>query len=508
MPSPAAASRLPTIDDTGGRRLDPCAVVDIGSNSVRLVVYDGRGRVPLPIFNEKLLCGLGKELDTTGALAPDGVERALAALPRFAEILDSMGVAQVDYLATAAVREATDGAEFVARAEDLCRHNIRVLSGTEEARLSGLGVLSGTPQADGVMADLGGGSVELVELSDGRTGRQATLPLGPLRQDLKVIQNPAKARGEIDRQLRSVDWLNDVRGKRFYVVGGAWRTFARIHMVHIDSPLHIIHQYAIPSTRALDFAEFIGKLSPLTLQKVHGVSKRRVDTLPYASILLARLMRELDPQELVFSAYGLREGALFDRLDPTIRAEDPLLAACRDIAEVERTSGAAVDGDALHRWLAPAFPDEAPEEERLRHAACLLADIARWEHPDYRAEHALVRVMRLPIVGIDHAGRAFLGMAVAARHAQIDNEVPALKTVTTLIENDKIDRARAIGLGIRLAYTLSGGMRDLLFQFSLKRENGTIRLVPPSNDSYMTGEAVERRFGSLARVLKLEPSIG
>ncbi len=487
--------------------IDPCAVVDIGSNSVRLVVYENKSRTPVPIFNEKLLCGLGRELDATGRLADEGVERALDALPRFAAILEAMGVSQIDYLATAAVREAENGTDFVTRAEILCRHPIQILSGTEEARLSGLGVLSGTPEANGIMSDLGGGSAELVELTNGSTGRQATLPLGPLRLDPRMVREPARAAGEIGRHLDAIDWLKPLKGKQFYAVGGAWRTFARLHMVHFDAPLNIIHHYTISRNRALDFADFIAKLSPSTLRKVHGVSKRRVDTLPYASALLARLLRRLEPDELVFSAHGLREGALFDRLSKEMRAQDPLIAACREVERNRRTSDAAVDGDILAEWLAPAFAGESDEEARLRHAACLLADIAHREHPDYRAEHALMRVMRLPAVGIDHAGRAYLGIAVAARHAAMDEEVPLLRTVSDLISPKKIARASAVGLGIRVAYTLSGGMRDLLSNFEISRSKDTLTLSARNDEAHLLGEVVERRLASLADALELTSEV-
>ncbi len=501
MPSPATP-------DTS----QPAAVVDIGSNSIRLVVYESSDRAPLAIFNEKLLCGLGRDLDATGELAPEGVAQALEALPRFRDVIEAMGVARVDLLATAAVREARNGGEFVQRAGELCGREIEVLSGEEEARLSGLGVLSGTPEADGVMGDLGGGSVELVELLSGvpgeragRTGEQATLPLGPLRLGEKLVNEPRKARARIDAHLADVPWLKRARGKTFYVVGGAWRSFARLHMTHIDYPLRIIHHYAIQADRAAEFAGFVARLSPGTLRKVHGVSKRRIDTLPYAAMLMERVIAALEPKEIVFSAYGLREGCLFDRLPEPVKSEDPLLSACRHVIQHERTL--AVGGDDLFEWIAPLFQGESAEHRRLRHAACLLADVARWEHPDYRAEHALLRVMRLPVVGIDHPGRAFLALAVAARHAQPDSDSSHFQAVQALLAPEDVERARAVGLAIRLAYTISGGTASLLARFTLAKDNGTVRLGVPADENHMAGEVVVRRFNMLAKVLDLEAEI-
>lgn len=484
----------------------PVAVVDIGSNSIRLVVYETSDRAPIPIFNEKLLCGLGRGLDATGMLNEEGIEQALAALPRFMRIAGEMGAVRIDMLATAAARDAKNGAEFTRRAGQLCGQEIEVLSGEEEARLSGLGVLSGTPDADGMMGDLGGGSVELVELSDRKTGRQATLPLGPLRLDPKLVAKPSKAREDLDRFLSTVPWLKEMKDRRFYLVGGAWRNLARLHMDHIQYPLHVIHDYRIPAAQALEITDIVSKQSPAALQRVPGVSKRRVDTLPYAAMLLHRIMVAGEPKELVFSANGLREGCLFDRLPAEERKRDPLISACHRYIDHELPD-AALSGDELFDWTAPLFPEETAADRRLRHAACVLADIAKREHPDYRAEHALMRVKRLPIVAIHHDERAYLALAVASRHAQLSDDHPFMKTVTALVPSERLDQARAIGLAIRLAYTLTGGVARLLNRVSLRRDGGKLVLVMPADLAFLAGEAVERRFASLAKALNLEPVI-
>jgi len=484
----------------------PTAVVDIGSNSTRLVVYDTSDRSPIAIFNEKLLCGLGRGLDATGQLSEEGIEQALGALPRFMRIAQEMGVQRIDMLATAATRDATNGAEFVRRASQISGQEIRVLSGEEEARLSGLGVLSGTPDADGMMGDLGGGSVELVELKDGQTGPQATLPLGPLRLDPKIVAKPSKAREDLDRYFSTIDWLPRIKGRSFYLVGGAWRNLARLHMDHINYPLHIIHHYRIPAAQALELADVVSRQSPGALQRVPGVSKRRVDTLPYAAMLLHRLMVAGAPKDIVFSANGLREGCLYDHLSREERKLDPLLESCARYADHELPNS-AVTGDDLFRWMTPLFPNETPADRRLRHAACILSDIAKREHPDYRAEHALIRVKRLPVVGVDHHERVFLALAVSSRHAQIDDEHNGMKIVRHLINPDRIDDARAIGLSIRLAYTLTGGISSVLERINMVRTETTLTLQMPADLAFLAGEAVERRFVTLGKALNLNTVI-
>lgn len=484
----------------------PVAVIDIGSNSIRLVIYDSADRAALPIFNEKVLCGLGRDLDRTGMLPDDAVVQSIATLRRFVGLAEHMGAEWIDMLGTAAVREATNGPAFVNAVAASCGRRMRVLTGEQEAEYSALGLLSGTPDADGILGDLGGGSVELVNVREATIGQQTTLPLGPIRFGKKELGNPSKVTGMVDEALKSVPWLTEGKGRTFYAVGGAWRAVAKLHMIRTNYPMHIIHHYSIPYGKAAEFLEFLSHLSVDTLSKVKGISKRRVDTLAFAGMLLHRIMLEVKPDRVMLSAYGLREGSLFARLTPEQQREDPLLAACRRTALPRYTN--AVTGDALNQWLAPAFPDSSAAEARMRHAACLMADIGRGEHPDYRAEHALMRVMRLPFVGTEHDERAFMALAVAARHSQPSDDVDAMGTVKMLLDEDRISRARAIGLGIRLAYTLSGGVADVLERFVLRRiDEGLVLEVKDEAGEALFGEVVERRLSTLAKAMNCPSSI-
>ncbi len=482
----------------------PVAVIDIGSNSIRLVVYEAMWRAPLPVFNEKVLCGLGRGLDETRRLSAAGVKLALESLPRFVAIARSMGADPVVAFATAAVRDAENGADFVAAAQESAGVAIEVISGEEEARLSGLGVLSGMPEANGIMGDLGGGSLELVELRSGGSHRQATLPLGPLRMASTVLETPSKLKQTIDGALDAVEWLPGHAGGELYAVGGAWRALARIHIERTRHPLHMIHHYRLGADQALDLARSVSKMSDADRSAVSGINKRRLETLPYAALLLHRLVKRSAVSGLVFSAYGLREGKLFEMLPATVQNHDPLISMCRQFGQPMGHS--VVDGDELWRWMRHVLPDEDPSHDRLAHAACLLSDISRLEHPDYRAEHALLRILRFPFVGVDHAGRAFVALAVASRHAQVVGR-PVMKAIRGLLNRRSIDRGRSIGLAIRLAYTLSGGNVEVLRRFRLERGGKELVLRVPPDCEDMTGDIVARRLGALAEALKLEPAI-
>jgi exopolyphosphatase/guanosine-5'-triphosphate,3'-diphosphate pyrophosphatase len=481
-----------------GRR----AVIDIGSNSIRLVVYQDGGRAPLQLFNEKVLCGLGRGLAATGQLAPEGVGMALANLARFKSLVQAMDVKAVDVVATAAVRDARNGAAFVADIQRRTGFKARILSGADEARLSALGVVSGIPDAFGVMGDLGGGSLELVEVEGGKLGRHATLPLGPLRLMEQADGNLRRGRAIVERHLDGLVWLRHLKGRSFYAVGGAWRMLARILMEHQHYPLHIIHNYRVTAAEARLFLERFEKLSRDELKKLPYVSRRRGDSLPWAALVMNRLFEVAPPRHLIFSAFGLREGCLFDQLSAREQARDPLIAGCLATAQGGRFASSAEE---LFAFIAPLMRNAATPA-RLVRAACLLSDIAWTDHPDYRAEHGCRRVLTLPLVGLDHAGRAFLAVAVATRYGG-DVQGDLIDTARALLDPATLRAAQVVGLALRLGFTLSGGAPGVLADCGVRLHDDAVVLTLPASGSVVIGDAVLRRLDALARGLGFAPQI-
>jgi len=492
-------------DRAGPVTSESIGVVDIGSNSIRLVVFDRPARSPWAVFNEKVLCGLGRGLDKGGRLNEAGMTMAAANLERFVRLADAMGVGKLDMVATAAVRDAANGREFVKTVERRCGRPIRVLSGEEEARLSALGVISGMPQATGAMGDLGGGSLELVALEKGAIGKHATLPLGPLRLVDASEGDRDKARKLIDRELERLDWLEAVKGRTFVPVGGAWRSLARIHMDQTRYPLHVIQQYEIDRRAAEDMARVIARLGRRSLASIRGVSRRRQESLPLAALVLERVLRIAKPQNVVFSAYGLREGLLYSELTPGEQRQDPLIEAAIEIAGREARFGS--QGKALVAWTAALFPEESPVEARLRRAVAELSDIAWREHPDYRAEQGFLHILRLPVAGLDHRERVFLAAAIAARYGA-ELEQPVFEPVLSLLDEAMRQRALVLGLALRLAYSLSAGAPGVLARTALERSGQRLTLKLAKGDEAMFGEAVQRRLEALGRAVDLPIGTG
>lgn len=478
------------------------AIVDIGSNSVRLVVYDGRTRAPVPLFNEKAVCGLGLGMHQSGRLNPAGTEEAIEMVGRFVRLARAMDVGILDVLATAAVREASDGPAFVRAIEENSDIKVTVLTGEDEGRLAAMGVLCGTPDADGIVADLGGGSLELVALDHGRfSGHTTTFPLGVLRLFDASEGQRAAAEPLIDRCFQGLDWWQRGHQRPLYAVGGAWRALARLCIAQTGHPLHVLDNFTLQADEAADLADLIGRQSFRSLDKVPGLSKKRLPYLPLAGLLLGKLLRYAAPSKLVFSVYGMREGRFYQHLNPEERSWDPLLAACADMAR--RAGRFPEHGQEMLHWMTPLLPFETAPQKRLREAACLLGDIFWNEHPDYRAEQAFLRVFRLPFMGLGHKDRAILALAIHARYGG-DETLPQASDARSLLSEEEQRRALLIGHALRLGHSLSGGVPGLLPTTSLSIEDNRVLLDLPSSYPAFKPDLSDRRYDRLAKLAGYE----
>jgi exopolyphosphatase / guanosine-5'-triphosphate,3'-diphosphate pyrophosphatase len=475
----------------------PVAVVDIGSNSVRLVVYDGLRRSPTPVFNEKILCGLGKGVAITGKLADSGVARALLALRRFRTLAKQIGVKQVFAVATAAAREASNGQDFIEKAEDAIGVGINVLTGKEEARFAALGVIAGIPEAEGIVGDLGGGSLELIDVSQGKLRDGITLPIGPLRLiDMSGGSIP-RAKEIIDEYLDKTHILENLTDRTFYAVGGTWRNLARLHMAQNKYPLHVLHHYCMTREQASGVADLVSGLSSSSLKDVREVSRSRSDTLPYGALVLERLLAKSKATDVVASVYGVREGLLYSKLPRKKMESDALLASCWDFAR--RYARSPQHELELCDWTDQLFGEVAIQETEvetsLRYAACLLADIGWRAHPDYRAERSLGMISQAAFVGVDHPGRVFLALTIFYRYEGEDMG----DGLVHLLDDKQIARAHLLSSIFRLAYILSAAMPGMLPRIGLKlADEKVLQLVMPKKLKDLMGERVEKRLSGLA----------
>jgi exopolyphosphatase/guanosine-5'-triphosphate,3'-diphosphate pyrophosphatase len=486
---------------------EPVAIVDIGSNSVRLVAYEALTRAPTATFNEKVLCGLGRGVATTGVLPEDAVAKALMALRRFRILCDIMEIRDVRALATAAVRDAANGPKFLALAEEAIGCPIQLLTGPREARLAALGVVSSIHDADGVVGDLGGGSLELTDVRDRQIGQGVTLQLGGLSL-MDISETSPKKASKIARDaLAKVKALENLAGRTFYAVGGTWRALARLHMFQRQYPMHVMHNYVIPTRDALEFARVVERIEAEALNSIESVSSARRPLLAYGAVVLEEIIRQANPREIVISALGVREGLLFESLSEAEQAKDPLIVAASEFNRLR--SRAPAHGEELFQWTGAFFAsthlEETPEEARLRHAACLLSDIAWRAHPDYRAEQSHDMIANATLIGLDHPARAYLALSASYRHVSSESTIGSL--FRALASARQLDRARLLGAAMRVAYILSAAMPGVLPRAPLTAEKGRVVLTLPADLSALNNDRLQTRLKQFARLIGGDPEV-
>lgn len=469
------------------------AIVDIGSNSIRLVVYQGPPRLPAILFNEKVLAGLGRSLAASGMIDAQSMALGRAALTRFAALTREMQVTHIRTVATAAVRDASNGGDLIAIAED-AGLKVEILSGEQEAEAAGLGVISGIPEADGIVGDLGGGSLELVRVQGGELHQRSSFPLGVLRAA------PLRENGTLDRAVARLltehGWSGAGRGLPLYLVGGSWRALARLDMQATQYPLPVIHQYGMSAATVARMRRMLSQAGKAQLKAVPGLSSGRIPTLGDAAALLASLLTHLGSNGTIVSAYGLREGLLYDALTPEQRAADPLIVAAR---EEGRVAGRFPEhGDLLDRWIAPLFASETPADARLRRAACQLADTGWRANPEFRAERGLEIALHDNWVGVDGRGRAMIAQAL---WTCMGGSGASPAPLSALADPTQLSRAVAWGLAMRLGQRLSAGLAGPLERSRLSPEAGSVQLALRDGDAGLYGEAVEKRHRALAAAL-------
>jgi exopolyphosphatase/guanosine-5'-triphosphate,3'-diphosphate pyrophosphatase len=479
----------------------PVSVIDIGSNSIRLVIYEGIARSPTVLFNEKMLAGLGRGIVSTGKLDPEAVTRSVAEFRRFRALSEQAQAEQLYVIATAAAREAENGPEFIARAEDILGAEIRVLSGREEAHYSALGIISGFHRPDGIAGDLGGGSLELVDIRGEAIGDGITLPLGGLRLQDMSKGTPTAATDIVREQLARARLLKGGEGRTFYAVGGTWRNLARLHMNATGYPLNVMHHYEMDVAGSADFLRQVAGGDIEKMRGIERISKNRRALLSYGATELLEIIRLMKPGRILVSALGVREGFLYSLLSPEDRRKDPLISAAEELATLRARS--VTHARELADWTGKSFAafdiDESEDEMRYRRAACLLADIGWRAHPEYRGTQSLNIIAHASFIGVDHPGRAFIALANLYRHEGIFGD--AAPEMTALAPPRYQERARLLGGLLRVVYLLSASMPGIIPKLEWRRQDdGGLLLAVPPEHAGLLGERLDGRLAQLAKL--------
>ena len=484
----------PLFDDPSARALSRVGVVDVGSNSVRLVVFDGAARSPAYFYNEKIMCALGAGLGQTGRLNPEGRVRALSALKRFQTLAKGMGIPPLTVVATAAVRDASDGPDFC---DDVLKETglkIWVIDGREEARLSAQGVLLGWPGSYGLVCDIGGSSMELAEISGGRVGRRVTSQLGPLK--LRDLKGGKKARRAHIKEV--IEGLKEEMGDqrdRLFLVGGSWRAIAKVDMLRRNYPLHVLHEYRMTPAAVRATRDFIQSHDLEDIRAAAGVSSARMDLVPIAIDVLRQVVRTFKPKDIAVSSYGIREGMLYEQMPQRLRDRDPLIEACR-FAEAKdaRLQGF---GKQLYTFIQPIFRNLPEPRKRIIKAACLLHDVSWRAHPDSRAEVCFDNATRANLGGLRHQERVYLGLALLHRYSN-KRDGTQFEKLTGLLAPELQNEAEVVGKALRFGAMLWLQNKDEMGEFRWKPKKRELELRLAKTAEPLFGEVVMARLDSLA----------
>jgi exopolyphosphatase/guanosine-5'-triphosphate,3'-diphosphate pyrophosphatase len=423
-------------------------------------------------------------------------------LKRFTTLLQAQGVKKVFPVATAAVREAKDGRAFAQRIRNEIGLDLRILDGAEEAKLSALGVSGGAPDAKGVVGDLGGASLELVEIGPGGPRRGETYPLGPLTLMDEEEFDYDHVTQSVERVLKDARVLTK-RGGDFYAVGGAWRALGRIDIALSNHPIGVLHHHEMSRNQVLKVADVVRKQSRRSLERLEEAAAKRAETLPYAAVVLERVMMIGNFDRVVLSAFGLREGVLLERMSAEALAVHPLIAAAEALAGRWRARGF---GPALEHWMAPMFEGQLPvfakaRERVLRGAAARLADVGGPLHPDQRVEIMFDLILRAPLAAISHPERAFLAAAIHHRYTKAQPR--HAEAYLRLLNEEQQAAAAALGAALRLGAHLSGRSEALLASFEVVAVDGKLVLRVKKKVAHLVTETAARRLEAAAAALGL-----
>lgn len=484
---------IPTADHPKGL----VAIVDIGSNSVRMVVFHALKRVPLPLFNEKYMCALGKGLARTGKLNPEGVQQAELAIARFLVMARRLEVASLDIIATAAVRDATNGRAFVEGLEKQYGVKVTIISGEREAELAAKAVLSSFHEPFGISADLGGGSMELATVERSRIGQVASCHLGSLRMLDATDGKREKMDELIKQELKQIAWLKDTKPQTIYAIGGGFRALGKLHIQKTNYPLDLVHEYAMSRRSVSQLCERLIVMPASELAALPNISPKRAQTIVPTALVLQKLLAVTGAQEVRFSVSGIREGFFYDLLSARQQKEDPLLASAADLAAlIGRAGGYAQE---LYDWMTPLFTSEPLAWARIRLALCKLSEIAWAIDPNFRANWAYKRIIQSSLKGLDHKERLMLALALFHRY---QTRWKGDKSEINLLDERERHWARCVGLAANLAFQLSGGRAGNLYHAKLAYHDSDVLLTLDAEAKPLRTEAVEKRVDGLGEALR------
>ncbi len=477
------------------------AVIDVGSNSCRMVIYERSGSALLPYFNEKTLAGLGRNLSQSGRLYPTGRRKALETLRRFRATLEGLGVSDFVAVATAAVREAKDGPDFQIEAAEALGRPLRILSGADEGRLSALGVRFGLGKFSGIIADLGGSSVEFQACPSRKPEPGESFLLGPLARGEDQALPVQKRKAILLEHLAKSKFLIS-KPETIIAVGGAWRNVAAVHMMLTNYPLRVVNRYPLSRKALEQVIEAMARADrdDALKARIGKVAKKRYDTMLHATIVLDSILETSGLKSASISAYGLRDGVLNEDIEMP-SASQTLADTIQLYFNLSEASMAF--GSSLYDFIGPLLAKNHPDKKLIQ-AICLMGDAGARMHPDHRPDLIFQHILRAPLPWLDHRGRLMAAYSLASRYTYKFAIPEAFQSLQSSTDQRF---AHILGTAMRLGGAFSGRSSSILTTAKLEKHKSELVLRIWRKNEDMVSGTVKRRLRQLAELMELEPAI-
>jgi exopolyphosphatase/guanosine-5'-triphosphate,3'-diphosphate pyrophosphatase len=435
-PSAGSRSTPPRVDLA--RRL---AAIDIGSNSIRQIIADVSPNGAIRVVDEmKAAPRLGGGVGNGGELGESAMRYALDALARMATLARQMGASRIEAVATSAVRDASNGGQFLERVRAETGLKVRVLDGEEEARLSFRSALAHFDLGVGraVVVDIGGGSLELALSADGLLERLISLPFGAIRLTERFLDQRARRkdvrklrsaiRDDIRRSLPKRDW----RGAQVIGSGGTFTNLAGIHLARQGmQTARTVHGARVPRTELEHILDMLQDMTPEERAAVPGLNPARSDIIVAGFAVAAEVMARLEARELTVSGYGIREGLLLETARVRATIADPGDARQRSVREfAERCHYEAPHAHQVQRLALQLFDSIGarlgcePSDRQILADAALLHDVGYHINYDKHHKHSYHLILHADMLGmspeeqvaIAHVARYHRGAAPKKSH--------------------------------------------------------------------------------------------
>lgn len=476
------------------------AVIDIGSNSIRLVMYDKLGRYPYPLFDERVAAKLGDGLDKTGKIDTSNSKMALEALSRFAQILKSLDPNKIIVVATAVLRRAKNAQGFLKSAEKILNHKIDVITPEEEALFMVNGLTNGMPDLTGLVVDLGGGSTEIAYVKKGEILNSTSLAIG----HLSTISSD-----KIRQKINEVSWLKKLNGQHLFGIGGSFRAIGNTYLRNSNYPVKILHGLHIKSEER---DGIIAKLE--NGDRPPGIPQGRHASIGMAATIIRHLFDAANCNDLVISGTSIRDGLVLSFQKANYKKRDPLHLVCKELAN--KNSRIAGEGKLIHKFLKKAATasaemvlkkSELQHKKRLIRAVCLLANICWHEPSEKRGKIAFERILSLPVYGLSHKERVWLGMALFHRYEGIRTPLNSITSADKILTSSEQQYALAIGLGLRFTSIFCAGYVDFLSDAKLSVSGKRLIIFLKQDMIDLMDFHSKRRFQTFAETLSLQSEI-